>query len=206
LLLFGSSAAGKTSALNVLRERSLDLAIHDFDEIGVPPAADTAWRHRANEEWVRKALDYQGQGTDLLLAAQTPFGELLATPSAARLDGIAACLLDCDDETRIARLDGRGRDWFARSGGDIDAYLNWAAWMRRHARDPTWRIDVIRHNDTEAEMRWARWAEWQVGDPRWRVHVIDTSTSTIPEAADQLLAWMGDERASQRNRHPLGQV
>jgi hypothetical protein len=190
----------------MLRDRSVDLAIHDFDEIGVPPAADTVWRHRANEEWVIKALGYQGQGTDLLLAAQTPFGELLATPSASRLDGIAACLLDCDDETRIARLDGRGRDWFARSGGDIDDYLNWAAWMRRHARDPTWRVDVIRHKDTEAEMRWARWADWQVGDPRWRVHVIDTSTLTIPEVADQLLSWMGDERASRRNGHPLEQV
>jgi len=51
-LLFGSSAAGKTFALNVLRDRVPDLAIHDFDEIGVPSGADTPWRHRANEAWV----------------------------------------------------------------------------------------------------------------------------------------------------------
>src|SRR5207248_2943374 len=64
-LLFGSSAAGKTSALNELRDRMPGLAVHDHDEIGVPPAADTAWRQQAN-------------------------GELLATPSAMRLDAISA--------------------------------------------------------------------------------------------------------------------
>ena len=73
-LLFGSSAAGKTFVLNELRGRIASLAIHDFDEIGVPAGADTAWRHRANEQWVRRALDYQADGTDLLLAGQTPFG------------------------------------------------------------------------------------------------------------------------------------
>jgi hypothetical protein len=81
-LLFGSSAAGKSSVLAALRDRLVDVAVHDFDEIGVPTGADTAWRHRANETWVRRALDLQADGTDMLLAAQTPFGELLATPSA----------------------------------------------------------------------------------------------------------------------------
>jgi hypothetical protein len=83
-LLFGSSGAGKTFVLDVLRDRVPDLAIHEFDEIGIPPDAGTAWRHRANEEWVRRALAYQAEETDLLLAGQTPFGELLATPSAPR--------------------------------------------------------------------------------------------------------------------------
>jgi hypothetical protein len=69
-LLFGSSAAGKTFALDALRSRVADLAIHEFDEIGVPPGADTAWRHRADERWVRRALDYQGEGTDLLVAGR----------------------------------------------------------------------------------------------------------------------------------------
>jgi hypothetical protein len=63
-LIFGSSAAGKTFALAELRDRLPDLAIHDFDELRVPPRADTAWRQRTNEEWVRRALDYQREGTD----------------------------------------------------------------------------------------------------------------------------------------------
>jgi hypothetical protein len=118
-LLFGSSAAGKTFALNALRERALDLAIHDFDEIGVPAGADTAWRHRANEEWVRRGLGYQAAGTDLLLAGQTPLGELLATAAAPRLEAISACLIDCDDDARLARIHARGPEWPARAVGEL---------------------------------------------------------------------------------------
>jgi hypothetical protein len=64
---------------------------------------------------VRWGLVYQAEGTDLLLAGQTPLGELLAAPSAPRLEAISACLIDCDDETRVARLQSRGPEWFARS-------------------------------------------------------------------------------------------
>jgi hypothetical protein len=112
-----------------------DLAIHDFDEIGVPPGADAAWRRRANEEWSRRALDYQAQGIDLLLAGQTPLREFLEAPSALLLEAISACLLDCDDETRIARLRARGSEWFTRSAGELQHYLNWAEWLRSHARE-----------------------------------------------------------------------
>ena len=115
LLLFGSSAAGKSAALDGLRQRMQGLAIHDFDEIGVPSGADSSWRRHANEAWVRRALGYQAEGIDLLLAGQTPFGELLATPSAALLDAISGCLIDCDDETRVARLRRRGPEWLAQS-------------------------------------------------------------------------------------------
>jgi hypothetical protein len=55
-LLFGSSAAGKRYVLNLLRDRLPDTAVHDFDEIEVPPKADTIWRQRANEVWIRRAL------------------------------------------------------------------------------------------------------------------------------------------------------
>ncbi len=123
-LLFGSSGSGKTFVLDPLRERLPEVAIHDFDEAGVPPGADMAWRHSRNEQWVQRALDHQATGVDVVLAGQTPFGELLASPSADKLDGIAACLLDCDDEVRIARLEARGQEWFARVGGDLQAYLS----------------------------------------------------------------------------------
>jgi hypothetical protein len=203
-LLFGSSAAGKTFVLGVLGERVPDLALHDFDEIGVPPGADAAWRHRTNEEWVRRALVYQAEGTDLLLAGQTPFGELLATPSAPLLEAITACLLDCDDATRIARLRARGPEWFARTAGDLEDCLNWAAWMRHHAADPTWRTDVIRQEATEGEMRWGRWSAWKAGDPRWRVRVIHTSDLPVEQVADKLAEWIDEERALVRARqHPL---
>jgi len=72
-LLFGSSASGKSVALTELRARQVPrLAVHDFDEIGVPAEADRAWRQRANEIWLGRALDHQAEGTDMLLAGQTP--------------------------------------------------------------------------------------------------------------------------------------
>jgi hypothetical protein len=197
-LVFGSSAAGKSSALAALRGRLPDLALHDFDEIGVPAGADTAWRHRANEQWLRRALDYQARGIDLLLAGQTPLGEILAAPSATRLEAISACLLDCDDETRLARLEARGEDWLARTGGELRDFLGWAAWMRGHAADPTWLPHVIRHEATDAELQWSRWSDWRAGDPRWRVHVVDTSTRPVAAVAGELADWIEGERARVR--------
>jgi hypothetical protein len=199
-LLFGSSGAGKTVALAELTGRIANLAIHDFDEIGVPAGADTAWRHRANEGWIGRALDYQAEGTDLLLAGQTPFGELLASPSAVRVEAISSCLLDCDDETRIARLRARGPEWLARTADDLQDYLSWADWMRRHAADPTWRPEAIQHEATAGEMQWSRWSGWRAGDPRWSVRVIDTSTLSVAEVATELTEWIGDERALFRSR------
>jgi hypothetical protein len=203
-LLFGSSAAGKTSALGGLRGRFTHLAVHDFDEVGVPPGADTAWRHRADEKWVQRALEYQAAGTDLLLAGQTPFGELLAAPSTPRVEAISACLLDCDDATRAARLRARGPGWFARTGGDLQDHLDWAAWMREHATDPSSRAEVLRHEATANEMRWSRWSDWRPGDPRWRVRVIDTSALPVEEVVEALVEWIGEERALFRvGAHPL---
>ncbi|MDX6516877.1 MAG: hypothetical protein QOH73_2543 [Gaiellaceae bacterium] len=132
-LLFGSSAAGKSYVLARLGGRVRALAIHDFDEIGVPAGADATWRQGANEEWVQRAIAYEWAGTDLLLAGQTPVGELLRTPSVGLLDGVSACLMDCDDDTRITRLHARGPEWLASTGGTLQDYLNWAAWLRDHA-------------------------------------------------------------------------
>lgn len=199
-LLFGSSAAGKTSTLSELRGRLSELAIHDFDEIGVPPGADTAWRHRADEAWLGRALDYQAEGSDLLLAGQTPLGELLAAPSAPRLEAISACLLDCDDETRVRRLRARGPEWLERTAADLQDYLAWAAWMRGHAADPGWRPEVIQHEATAGAMQWSRWSGWRAGDPRWRVEVIDTSSLPVEEVATELVEWIGGERALFRSR------
>jgi hypothetical protein len=69
----------------------------------------------------------------MLLAGQTPIGEILAAPSATRLDAISACLLDCTDHARIARLRARGPEWLTQVGGDLQAYLNWGR-LDAHAR------------------------------------------------------------------------
>jgi hypothetical protein len=143
---------------------------------------------------VLRAIDRQLDGVDFLLAGQTPLGEILAAPSASHLDSISACLLDCDDATRIARLEARGPEWLEMTGGSFDAYLGWATWMRQHAADPSSRREVIRPAATEHEMQWSRWDSWQLGDPRWRVHSIDTAASSVEEVAGELVEWIEAER------------
>jgi hypothetical protein len=165
-LVFGSSCSGKSAALAALRGRLPGVAVHDFDEIGVPAEPDIAWRHRSNELWIRRALDYQAEGIDLLLAGQTPIGELLDAASAPLLDGVSACLLDCDDETRLARLRERPSALWSGSPERWPDLLGWAAWMREHA------------------------AQTPV-----RVRVIDTSQVPVEDVAAELASWVEEERS-----------
>jgi hypothetical protein len=187
-LLFGSSGSGKTAALEAVRGRLPGLPCHDFDEIGVPSDADRRWRQEANEAWLKRALAYRAEGLDILLAGQTPFGELLATPSAAEAGPATALLLDCSDDVRRARLELRG------VGPPLPDLLSWASWLRGHAADPRWRPDVI-CDDAWEQMRWERWSGWESGDPRWRVRILDTSELTLSDVAERVVAWIEDERA-----------
>lgn len=190
--VFGSSAAGKTALVAALQRRVRGLEVHNFDEIGVPSPATVQWRHRANELWLAQALAFGEAGMDLLVAGQTPIGELLASPSAVRVGALAACLLDCDDETRVARIEARGPGWFDRAGGTMHDYLAWGQWMRHHASDPTYRLDVIRTDGDGLE--WGRLERWRANDPGWRVRVVDTARP-IDSTRAEVGRWVADERA-----------
>ena len=188
--VFGSSAAGKSTLVSGLRGRVAGLDVRDFDEVGVPDRATVEWRHQANEHWVGRALELEAAGGDLMVAGQTPIGELLAAPSAQLVPAIAACLLDCEDETRIIRIGARGEGWFERAGGTLDDHLEWGRWMRRHARDPTYRLDVIRRGD----QCWDRLERWQRDDPRWRVRIVSTESGPDDVLAE-VAGWIAEERA-----------
>lgn len=186
-LLWGASGSGKTTVLDALAPALTGFTLHDFDEVGVPATADASWRHEMAEAWVRRALGYQAEGRHLLLAGQLPFGELLACPSAPHLDGIAGCLLDCDDYTRVNRLKERGDTMAATQD-----MLCWAAWLRMHARDPQWHPNVV--VDGASDMVWERWRDWTAGDPRWSTHRLDTTGLTVTQTAERLVAWIDRER------------
>lgn len=65
----------------------------------MPAAPTKAWRQQAAEAVVRRALELQAQGRHLLLAGDSvAAGEVLAAPSADRLDGVTVCLLDVNEE------------------------------------------------------------------------------------------------------------
>ncbi|KIE28133.1 hypothetical protein LK08_04580 [Streptomyces sp. MUSC 125] len=189
--LTGSSCSGKTTLAYAAAGRLRQIAVHDFDELGVPDGADLHWRHRMTEMWVRRALEYQDRGIDLLLTGQSPLGEVLAVPSAPLLDGIAVCLVDVADEVRRVRLAERdpGR-WDAPA---VDAFLGWAAWHRKHALDPRYRPDVV-IDKSWPEMVWHRWIGWHAGDPRWRTQLLDTADQPVTNSVDQVERWINEQR------------
>jgi hypothetical protein len=108
----GASGVGKSTTLAALAGAFAGQSVScvEFDSVGVPAGADTAWRHRVLEHWVQRALAEQRAGRHLVLCGQVPVGELLAAPSADALDGIAACLLHCSPDVRRERLVARGED------------------------------------------------------------------------------------------------
>ena len=102
---------------------------------------------------------------DVLLAGDPVApGELIAAPSADRLDRIAVCLLDCDAASQTERLRRRGEPEEL-----LPRHVAFADWMREHVRDPGHMPEVIMDNGWDA-MRWER----LVGAD-WSFDVIDTS-------------------------------
>lgn len=189
LLITGASGVGKSSVRAAIAAELEPVVrcVELRDVVPVPPIPDLAWRQRSTEQVVELALELQGEGRHLLLAGDPVApGEVLAAPSADRLEAIAACLLDCRPEVQRARLLARGDP-----PATLPDHLAFAEWMRRHAEDPGHMPEVLTTNGWE-QMRWERWREWQRGHPRWRLEVIDTSSRTIDQVAALALAWARD--------------
>jgi hypothetical protein len=182
-LLSGAAASGKKTVARQVITRVANLAAHHENEI---PATTGHERMANTERWVDTALDLESQGVDLLLLAASPLGELLASPRAPEVAGIAACLLDCHDHERTRRIAEREKDPNWTFGMDM---LCWASWHRMHAIDPQWEQRVIR-DDTRSHYHWDRWIDWQRGDPRWRVELIDTSAQTVVDTVDAVVSWI----------------
>jgi hypothetical protein len=186
-LVSGAAASGKSTVAKNLSSRLENLICQDYDERRV---TDASTRCQQLEEWVQIALSHQQEGRDLLLTSHSPLGELLACPSAIRLAGISACLLDCSDPVRIQRMRNRGLDprWLP-----TQATLNWAAWHRMHAWDPQWEQHVIVGNGPP-ELSYERWIYWNQTDARWQVNMIDTTSMEIQQTLDRVAAWVKSER------------
>jgi len=59
-------------------------------------------------------------------------GEILAAPAAAKLEAVAACLLDCTDEVRLARIERRAASgtWRQHTPVELAGFIRTAARMR----------------------------------------------------------------------------
>jgi hypothetical protein len=188
-LISGSAASGKTTIARQMATLLDKTICHDADE---RPATTGEQRWTNLEIWVQEALGLQQDGYDFLLSAHSPLGELLACPSAPHLNGIAACVLDCDDVVRVERMQARGLDprW-----PPSQALLNWASWQRMHAHDPQWEPQAITAQCPYPQ-HLGRWNQWERGDPRWQVERVDTTTLSVEETLDWLRAWIKARRSA----------
>jgi hypothetical protein len=187
LLVSGAAASGKSTVVKNLSSQIENLVCHDCDERKVK---DEYTRCQQLEEWIQLALTHQQEGQDFLLTSHAPLGELLACPSARRLSGISACILDCSDPIRIQRMRTRGFNPQWPPSQDI---LNWASWHRMHAWDPQWEQHVIIGNGP-SEHSYSCWSNWKQTDERWQVSVIDTTCIDIELMLDRVTAWVKSER------------
>jgi hypothetical protein len=186
LLVTGASGAGKSTVRRAIARRvSPEIECVELSGIGAVPAVpDLAWRQRATEAAVQRALELQAQGRHLLLCGDpVAAGEVLAAPSAIGLNGVAVCLLDVGPDAQSARLAHRGDD-----PSLLPHHHAFAEWMRGHARDPRHMPHVLSVNGWKA-MRWDRWTATDPVDGTWGMEVLDTSQLTAVQAAEEILAW-----------------
>ena len=186
LLVTGASGAGKSTVRQAVSARlSPEVECVELgDLVEVPTFPDIAWRQRATEAAVQRAVGLQSEKRHLLLSGDpVAAGEVLAAPSATRLEGVAACLLDVGPGAQAARLERRGDD-----PALLVHHHAFADWMSGHARDPGHKPHVLTTGGWEA-MRWERWVGADPGERDWSMRVIDTSELTEDEVAEEVLSW-----------------
>jgi hypothetical protein len=191
LLVTGASGAGKSTARRAIAHdlSSQVECVELGDVVTVPSYPTLAWRQEATEAVVQRALELQGAGRHLMLSGDpVAAGEVIAAPSAVKLDGIAVCLLDLDPGAQAARLTDRGDD-----PALLVHHQAFAEWMREHARDPQHMLNVLTTNGWGA-MRWDRLAI-EPGDDRWNMRVLNTSGLSREQVAAGVLRWCRDALA-----------
>ena len=185
-LVTGASGVGKSTVRRLIEPEFADvLETAELATLGATPEWNIAWRQRMVERMVRRALATQRDGKHFLLCGDPiPPGEVLAAPSADRLEHLAVCLLDASEESQRARLVARGDDQSL-----IPHHVAFAQWMRHHVVDHRYRPDVILQNSWSA-MRWDRWNRSEQVALPWSSHVIDTTQRSPVEVGTLVAKWI----------------
>ena len=166
-LLTGSAGSGKSAALGELATRRGDLVLLDLDDLRPLADADAAWWHEQIAAHVLRAVAEQAAGRDTLLAGWTTPDEVLAAPSAAALEGVAACLLDCDDDVRLQRINRRAASgaWRQHTPEELAGFLDAAAEMRKTLAGVVLRLDTSRLSVREVADQIEVWMDGQCARP-----------------------------------------
>ncbi|MGQ3887829.1 GNAT family N-acetyltransferase [Legionella sp. CNM-1927-20] len=177
----GASGSGKTTVMPHLKELLGDnIAVYDFDDIGVPENADKKWRQESTEKWIKKLLS---ESKDACLLGQIVLGEILSSPSAKQIDKINFCLLDVRDFERIQRLKKRN------TYGVDQNMLNWSAWLRMHHQDPKWAVHVIQESAASI-MDFSRFNQLTNYSDLANIQILDTTELDLKEVAWKIGDWI----------------
>lgn len=181
----GASGSGKTTIIPHLKKiLAKDVAVYDFDDIGVPDGADKKWRQESTEKWLKKLLS---EDKDACLLGQIVLGEILACPSAKQIDKINFCLLDVEDFERIERLKERN------TYGADQNMLNWSAWLRTHQQNPQWMQDVVK-KDCWDNLDFSAWDQLISWDSKACVKEMDTTNLTPDQVAQSIAHWINPQK------------
>lgn len=180
----GASGSGKTAVMPHLKELLGDnIAVYDFDDIGVPDDADKKWRQESTEKWLQKLLS---DGKDACLLGQIVLGEILACPSAQQIDKVNFCLLDVSDFERIQRLKKRN------TYGIDQNMLNWSSWLRMHHYDPQWMQHVLTEDGWHG-LNFSVWDQRVNWNSKALVKTLNTTRLTVNQVAIFIANWINQK-------------
>lgn len=188
-LMSGAAASGKSTISRAVAERVPNLV--SFEE-AQRQVATTEDRLTNLDLWIGDVLEMESRGQDVIFGSQSPLGEVLASPRAIELEGIAPCLLDVHDFARIERWEGRGVDPAWPMTMD---HFCWAAFHRLHARDPRYEQRVITTRELPG-FEWSRWTGWNSADPRWDVSIHDSTGEDLERTTGTIVRWVQTVRAN----------
>ncbi|MEO8963749.1 MAG: GNAT family N-acetyltransferase [Gammaproteobacteria bacterium] len=185
----GASGSGKTAIMSDLEKKLGNaISVYDFDDIGVPDGADKKWRQETTERWLEKLLK---EKKDACLLGQMVLGEILACPSAAKIDKINFCLLDVSDIERIKRLKNRN------TYGADQNMLNWSAWLRMHHHEPQWAQQVIKEECWDG-LNFSCWDQLTSWNSKSNIEYLDTTELSINKVAESIADWINT-----KNEEPI---
>jgi broad-specificity NMP kinase len=117
----GTSGAGKSTIVRLLKKRLPSTDVRDFDEGGVPPDVDEHWRIKRTEYWLQRAQKNKLKGISTVICGVCVPKEIQCSPSYDSSLRVHYGLLHITPRDIRQRLGQRG--W---SKKQIDANIRWA--------------------------------------------------------------------------------
>ena len=120
VFITGTSGAGKSVLVPLLRERLPFFDVHDFDELGVPEDVDINWRLKTTDYWLKVAKENLAKNKSTIISGTSIPEEILNSSEYNSSLDVRFGLLKANKSTIQERLLKRG--WAQET---IDDYKDW---------------------------------------------------------------------------------